>query len=207
MKLKLIYMIFGSLLLFFLVIKYGTYVLNTYCIEGFTDNNSAYSHTVNLPINDPISCKNMCGSQSKCVLTGEQCTSDIDCYGCQNMNNQRLKHDINVKPFDATGKLGLGLNYSPLTTGYNNHNINFASITDGNMVTVVKPYMGTDEWSKSFDEGLKLYNKKRESADKYGYKLEYGPTTIINEPKYPLAISATGEFYETTPPASNSTLS
>ena len=45
-------------------------------------NSPLYSHTVNLPINDPISCNNFCGPNAQCLITREQCTSDIDCKGC-----------------------------------------------------------------------------------------------------------------------------
>ena len=45
-------------------------------------NSPLYSHTVNLPINDPISCSNFCGPNAQCLITREQCTSDIDCKGC-----------------------------------------------------------------------------------------------------------------------------
>lgn len=221
-----------SLFLFLLVVKYGTYVLNTNCIEGLTDfekysrqiipypkdavidynniNSPEYSHTVNLPINDPVSCKNFCGPNAKCLLTGEQCSSDVDCYGCQPKQENRSECITkDVEPYDATGKLtqNQGLQYSPLTTGYNNHNIGFAKLDENsNDRTVTKGYQGPDLWSKSFNEGLRLYNKKRESADKYGYNLDFGFNTKTTqmEPKYPLQISATGEFYETTPPASNS---
>ena len=48
-------------------------------------NSPLYSHNVNLPINDPISCKNFCGPKSQCLITREQCTSDVDCKGCESL--------------------------------------------------------------------------------------------------------------------------
>ena len=182
----------AGLFLFWIAIKYTV-------SEGLTNGNEyskdiyspLYSHTVNLPINDPVSCSNFCGPKSQCLLTREQCTSDIDCYGCKP-----------VKSYDATGKLGpnLGLQYSPLTTGFNNHSADFAQIYDSSKdAQLTVPYQGLDTWTESFNAGLDLYNKKRASADKTNNHLYY-------EPKYPMNISLTGQFYETTPPAANASI-
>ena len=230
-----------SIFLFWFVIKYGTNVIsNDWCRvkEGLTDferysekvvpypkdavinyndiNSPLYSHTVNLPINDPISCKNFCGPNAKCLYTGEQCSSDIDCYGCnpgpQQQNTCITKE---VMPYDDAGKLGqnLGLNYSPLTTGYNNHNADFAEIYPGSKDAEIKiPYQGLDKWTDSFNKGLQLYNKTRESADEYSQGLSNKIPLASKskmpyyEQKYPTTMSLTGQFYETTPPASNASL-
>jgi len=233
-----------SLLLFWLIIKYGTNVLNRFCStnkvlkEGLTDfekysqqivpypkdavinyndiNSPLYSHTVNLPINDPISCKNFCGPKSQCLLTREQCTSDVDCYGCNpGPKPQDTCITKDVDPYDATGKLGQnqGLQYSPLTTGYNGHNADFAQIYEGSKdISLKRPYQGLDLWTESFNQGLELYNKKRQSADEYAEGISNAIPLASKsklpyyEAKYPMTISATGLFYETTPPAANAAL-
>ena len=175
-------------------------------IINYNDVNSPlYSHTVNLPINDPVSCKNFCGPNSKCLLTGEQCTSDVDCSGC-NPGPKPANSCIakEVDPYDATGKLGQnqGLQYSSLTTGFNNHYADFAQLYDGSKDNQIKrAYEGADSWETSFNKGLELYNKKTEFADN-GYA--FTSKKQYYEPKYPKTVSATGLFYETTPPASNS---
>jgi hypothetical protein len=68
---------------------------------------------------------------------------------------------------------------------------------------IKRPYEGVDLWQDSFNKGLEFYNKKREAVDKYS-----NDTKVFNsssyQVKYPMTISATGLFYETTPPASNS---
>jgi hypothetical protein len=186
-------------------------------VINYNDVNSPlYSHTVNLPINDPISCKNFCGPQAQCAITREQCTSDIDCQGCNPGPKQEDSCITEaVPPYDAGGKLGQqGLQYSPLTTGYNNHNADFAELYPGAKDAELKvPYQGLDLWTKSFNEGLKLYNKTRESADEYSegisnaIPLASKSKMPFYEAKYPMTVSATGQFYQTTPPASNSTLS
>jgi hypothetical protein len=247
MKLDYKYTIFYtlvSLFLFWIVIKYGTNVLNNFCSvkEGLTDfekysqkiipyprdavinyndvNSPLYSHTVNLPINDPVSCKNFCGPNAKCLLTGEQCTSDIDCYGC-NPDLSKLKNPQSactteeVMPYDNAGKLGqnLGLQYSPLTTGYDKHNADFAQIYPGSKdAQLTVPYQGLDMWTDSFNKGLQLYNKTRESADEYAEGISNAIPLASKsklpyyEARYPMTVSLTGQFFETTPPASNASL-
>jgi hypothetical protein len=81
---------------------------------------------------------------------------------------------------------------------------NFSEIYSGSEKSQInRPYEGVDLWQDSFNKGLELYNKKRETVDKYSNDL-----TAFNssdyEVKYPMTISAAGLFYETTPPASNS---
>jgi len=170
-----------------------------------------YSHTVDLPINNPISCKNFCGPKSQCAITREQCTSDVDCKGCKPQSQNDLAN-MKVEPYDATGKLGqnMGLQYSPLTTGYNGHSANFEEVYPGSKdAQIKKVYQGVDTWTKSFNEGLDLYNKKQEVYDKYNQGLI--DDTIGKLPfhkmSYPTTITATGQFYNTIAPASNSSLS
>ena len=228
-KYTIIY-IFLCLFLFRFIIKYGSSVCSSFK-EGLTEfekysqqiipypedarinyndmNSPQYSHTVNLPINDPASCKNFCGPNAKCLLTKEQCTSNIDCQGCNpGPTTQTVCQTKEVDPYDGAGK---GLQHSPLTTGYNNHNIDFAQIyPDSKDAQIKRPYEGIDQWTDSFNKGLELYNKKRGIADKYSQITDTSTDIDTNIPsfetKYPTTISATGLFYETTPPASNSSL-
>ena len=223
-KYTIIY-IFLCLFLFRFVVKYGSSVCSSLkIVEGLTEfekysqqvipypedarinyndiNSPEYSHTVNLPINDPVSCKNFCGPNAKCLLTKEQCTSDVDCQGCNpGPTKQTVCQTKEVDPYDGAGK---GLQHSPLTTGYNNQNINFAQIyPDSKDAQIRRPYEGLDLWTDSFNKGLELYNTKRGIADKYNTDTS---SDTSFETKYPTTISATGLFYDTTPPASNSSL-
>lgn len=230
------------LLLFGFIIKWGTSVINMNCFkkslkEGLTDfekysymvvpypkdavidyndiNSPLYSHTVNLPLTDRVSCKNFCGPKAQCAITREQCTADIDCYGCnpgpKPLNSCATKE---VRPYDNGGKLtqNQGLNYSPLTTGYNNHGMDFEEVYPGSKeAQIIQPYLGVDKWTRGFNEGLKLYNKKQELYDKYQeerYNIGDTSSGKIQDyaPNYPTTISATGAFFETTPPSSNAYL-
>jgi hypothetical protein len=224
------------LFLFWLIIKYGSSVCNNvkivesltnferysekivaYPKDGTINYNDVtsplYSHTVNLPINDPVSCKNFCGPKSQCLLTREQCTSDIDCQGCNPGPMFRIKEY--VSPYDATGKLGQGLQYSPLTTGYNNHNSDFSQIYEGSKdVQLKRTYEGLDLWTDSFNKGLELYNRKIQIADEYSEGISNAIPTVEKSKmpllgyntKYPMTISTTGLFYDTTPLASNAAI-
>jgi hypothetical protein len=49
-------------------------------IESYSPCNS---HNVELPITNVNTCHNMCSTRNVCYYTGEQCTSDIDCPGCE----------------------------------------------------------------------------------------------------------------------------
>lgn len=81
---------------FIILISISIILIISFCCyqlinEGYTNmytlkETSDTSHTVDLPINTTVDCKNMCGPLNRCSITGEQCTSDIDCYGCQNLN-------------------------------------------------------------------------------------------------------------------------
>lgn len=228
------------LIFFWIIIKWGSsLVVNRNCLkEGLTDfekysfklnpfpkdaiinyndlNSPLYSHTVNLPFNSPYICHNFCGPQAQCAITGNQCSADIDCPGCQPPNKPQPKYmSAEVYPYDDGGKLSpnLGLHYSSLTTGYNGHKMNFAAAYPGSKSAVIKqPYQGEDRWMKSFNDGLALYNKKRTSHDQYSIgRFQGGLNQGINpadnldfSPNYPTTISTTGLFYQTTPPAANS---
>lgn len=136
-------------------------------------NSPLYSHNVNLPINDPISCTNFCGPNSQCLITREQCTSDVDCKGCTRIHPLGYYTNTQMSAYPGSKKS-----------------------------QIKRPYEGVDLWEDSFNKGLELYNKKRDTLDKYSNDIT-GINSSPYEVKYPMTISATGLFYETTPPASN----
>jgi len=42
-------------------------------------------HAINMPYFADYTCNNWCGPQSQCLLTRQQCTSDVDCGGCHDL--------------------------------------------------------------------------------------------------------------------------
>ncbi len=155
-----------------------------------SETSPEYSHTVDLPINNPISCQNFCGPTNKCVKTGEQCLADIDCFGCG------LKQPVtDIYMAETSGKLGPTLSYSKLTNGYDNHMTDFAEATPGSYTAEIgQIYSGKDKWQKDFNQGLALYNKWQDAQ--YN-KSMYNDDSM--KPAYPMHLSMTGLFYETTP--------
>ena len=90
-----------------------------YIKECFDTNTT---HDVDLPINTKYSCENMCGPPGRCSLTGTQCLSDIDCYGCQpntspDLSNTFLNKNKKIIGYDGAGKQSyLAPMYSPAYT-------------------------------------------------------------------------------------------
>ena len=185
------------------------YIINSRSKEGFDpnalvtyDSNSPKnSHNVDV-VNNPYSCSNFCGPKATCIKTGEQCTSDVDCQGCQPPITAPPTYLTNteVKPLDDAGKLTWGQTpqYSSLTSDIGSR-ATYAKPGSLNE-EIVMPYEGYDKWTKSFNYGLELADKKLI----YQYSPE--PEEYRSMPIYPVTRSATGLFYDTGPTASNATM-
>jgi len=162
----------------------------------YDSNSPKNSHNVDV-VNNYYSCSNFCGPNSQCAITKEQCTSDVDCQGCQPPVKKKDFTNTEVKPLDDAGKLTLGQTpqYSTLTS-----DIGFtATSLTNSKKELVRPYEGYDKWSKSFNYGLALSNKKM-TSDYEGY-----PSASI--PVYPVTRTVTGLFYDTGPSAANTSQS
>ena len=122
----IIFLAFVSFILLISIFKWADYLSNNnYIRENFEPDrelyNDAISHTVDLPLTTTYSCRNFCGPNSRCSITGQQCTADIDCPGCQPYSPPLPKNkDGNVPGDNDAGKLTLGVTpqYSSLTSGY-----------------------------------------------------------------------------------------
>lgn len=200
--------IFFMFFLFILVLSNLFIFLNmNKTTEGFNKTeiyadygNSDTNHNVNLPINTNFSCKNMCSSQSKCYITGEQCTSDIDCFGCKPKINikRNLNNGDNVVGQNDSGKYSyLAPQYSSLTSDIGSK----AKLFNKNIFTPIpKINWGPDLWTKSFNIGEKI-NKDNSSALWDPKKSDY-----IFTPKYQVRPTITGLFKDEGPLPSNSYL-
>jgi hypothetical protein len=215
-KYTIIYSIF-CLLLFWLIIKSGTIVINKFCfnkklVEGLTDfekysfnvnpypkdaiinyndrNSPLYNHTVNLPLTDRVSCQNFCGPNSICSITGEQCTSDIDCYGCKKKTSISTKLSECIPGDNDAGKLTLGVTpqYSTLTTDIGTQ----AALYTSNLFK--KPAManfGVNTWFHPFKQSSKMFDKR------------YVTPELQFMPNYAKRYTATGQFMNNGPIAAN----
>lgn len=167
----------------------------------YDSNSPKNSHNVDV-VNNAYSCSNFCGPQSQCAITREQCTSDVDCQGCQPPITAPPKYltTTEVKPLNDAGKLTWGQTpqYSTLTTDIGTE---AAYAKPGSKKEeIYRSYEGYDRWTKAFNYGLELADKKLV----YQYSPE--PAEYRSIPVYPVTRTATGLFYDTGPTASNADL-
>jgi len=188
---NIIFLIILSVILLISIFKWVDYLTNeNYIVECF-DNSS---HTVDLPLTTTYSCKNFCGPNARCSISGQQCLADIDCSGCQpNDPPLKQKKTNNVPGDNDAGKLTLGVTpqYSPLTSGYGTHE---RIITSNMYSKPSQPNFGVNTWFKEFDESKNLFNKR------------YKPPQLQYMPNYPKRYTLTGDFIEDGPFASNANI-
>jgi hypothetical protein len=209
----LIIYIFICVLLFWLLVGWwkqlvkNGYVIDLMVKEGFDPNallyydtnNPLYSHSVDMPINTTLSCKNFCGPKAQCAITREQCTSDVDCGGCQPEIPPPPAYltETDIKGYNEAGRLIYNQNpqYSELTTDIGTT----AEIIDKE-AKVPKPYLGLDVWTEAYDVGTKLFD------DRMAWKYSSAPEKYRYMPKYPTTETVTGLFEDTGPTAANAYL-
>ena len=197
-KYYILFLAVTSFLLVILIFYWIDYLsINKYIIESFQQSNNSTSHTVDLPLTTTYSCKNMCGPQARCSITGQQCTADIDCPGCQPKINgvkTQSNNNRNVPPDNDAGKLTVGVTpqYSPLTTDMGTRATSFF---DKEFSKTPSPTFGINTWRDDFNEEQKLFDKR--------YK---PPNNIQFMPSYSPRYSVTGDFIEEGPLASNAIL-
>jgi hypothetical protein len=164
-----------------------------YIVECFTTSqniSNKTTHTVDLPLTTRYSCKNFCGPNSRCSITGQQCFTDIDCNGCQPYSPPLPKTKECIPGNNDAGKLTVGVTptYSTLTTGYGTRE---KIITDDMYAQPPQPNFGVDTWGKSFDETQVLFNRR------------YKPDQLQFMPNYNPMYTLTGEFISDGPLPSN----
>lgn len=194
---NMLFLVIISFILFVTIFKWINYLTNeNYIVECFTNQvtqekyDGSTSHTVDLPLTTTYSCKNFCGPTARCSITGQQCSADIDCPGCQPYVPPLKKSNDCVPGDNDAGKLTVGITpqYSPLTSGYGTQE---KLITSNMYSKPAQPNFGVDVWSKEFNEDQKLFDQR------------YKPSGLQYMPDYPKRYSLTGEFIEDGPYASN----
>ena len=197
-KYYILFLAVTSFLLVILIFYWIDYLsINKYIIESFQQSNNSTSHTVDLPLTTTYSCKNMCGPQARCSITGQQCTADIDCPGCQPKINgvkTQSNNNRNVPADNDAGKLTVGVTpqYSPLTSDIGTKAL---TISGKEFSKTPSPTFGINTWRDDFNEEQKLFDKR--------YK---PPNNIQFMPSYSPRYSVTGDFIEEGPLASNAIL-
>jgi hypothetical protein len=188
--------------IFFIIIIYNWVhylVQNNYIVECFDNimrdtGSPETSHTVDLPLTTTYSCQNFCGPQSRCAISGHQCTSDIDCPGCQPYVPPLTNTETRIVPGDNdAGKLTVGVTprYSSLTTDIG---------TQAALVVTPVPHdkppmpnFGENTWSKSYEEDQQMFYNR------------YKPPALTDMPNYKERYSMTGIYKTDDPYASNAT--
>ena len=167
-----IYIYSASFIFFYFIFFACLYIVNYSFIQTYA-NRDAYANIeteepVDLPLTFPFSCKNFCGPNNKCAKTGEQCSNDYDCSGCENMN----KH----KP-------------PPIEPHYRelSKNVQFEQVSVGSINNIVPMHNIKDKWRKNFDDAMKIYYKKM-ALDNVDSKMM---------PDYPTRLSVTGQYQDT----------
>lgn len=186
-------LVISSFILLILIFQWINYLVKSdYIIEGLRDMGKPdTSHTVNLPLTTTYSCKNMCGPQARCSITGHQCTSDIDCPGCQPYVPPLTSTSTKDVPGDNdAGKLTFGQTprYSVLTTDIGTQ---ARLITNNKFAKPGSPNFGVNTWIHDFNKDNKQFDSKFKPP-----QLEYMPT-------YDNRYTLSGEFMDNGPLASN----
>jgi hypothetical protein len=205
-----IFMAMISIILCYIVFKMIDYEYKAeYFVELFTNqtntsnnsnsnnnnnsNNNSNSNNVDMPLNNNSntnSCTNLCGPNSRCATTGQQCLTDFDCSGCQSQSSSSSPKSTDIIGNDDAGKLTVGVtpDYSPLTSGFGTKEL---IITDDMYGKPVQANFGVNTWTDNFNESQLLFNKR------------YKPNQSQYMPNYQQMYSVTGEFIENGPLASN----
>jgi hypothetical protein len=201
-KQELIFWSFVILILFISIIQWGKYLINNnYIIEPFSNSldkdigDPSTNHNVEVPLTSTFSCKNMCGPNNRCSLTGEQCSSDIDCFGCnpgtkQFSNSKRDLDDMEANYINDSKNPATTLYASTGSSLISDIGVN-ARIIKNSDNSSPQYFKGVNTWKESFDAGMELYDKR------------YTPETSEFTPKYPTRDTLSGEFITNGPLASN----
>jgi len=184
------------------LILIGLVMWFSYLQRHFYIHQEAFStgttHNVDMPLTTTTSCENMCGPPGRCSVTGTQCLSDIDCYGCKpntspDLSNTFLKTHSKIYRNDEAGKLSFSApTYSSLTRDFA---YNSKYLTD-DVHARTPPYnMGIDTWRKKFDDMREIHD--------FTYEV---PSDTPYLSKYPVRYSATGEYKYQGPFAANAVI-
>lgn len=167
MKNKKILYLIGLLIVYYIISRFM--IMN---IEGY-DNIDKYLKTVDLPITFPFSCKNFCGPGNRCVITGEQCSNDYDCSGCENIPKMKPPK---VDPY-----------YRELSS--RNEQMGDVYVGSKNNLPPLY-YSGGNDWINIFNKGMEIYNRKVS----YNEPLDDFEQSVVSI--HPPNITMTGQYYE-----------
>jgi len=140
------------------------------------------THNVDLPLTTTYECENKCMPPNRCSITGEQCSSDIDCCGCQPYTPKEIAF-IENKNKKADDKI----------VGSEEGFENAAQI--GEYSAPPAYFQGVDMWSPAFNEGSRLFVKKHAAEfQENRYRYVQGDMNFLL--KFPERRTLSGQFIE-----------
>jgi hypothetical protein len=143
-----------------------------------SDSSKQNMNVVSMPILDNAgpTCANMCGPSGRCSITGQQCTADIDCPGCQpRFPITQNTIDNFVPPDNDSGILTTEkqLNYSKLTSDigtrarrvmeYSVSKNEFSTPTVSNALK--SSLLGTSQWRSPYDLNTYVFSANPNPLD------------------------------------------
>lgn len=166
-------------------------------LELFQTNylNTSTTQTIDLPLNNPYNCDNFCGPTSRCAISGQQCTADIDCPGCTaSLPNRANASPSSIRGNNDAGKLGPsnGLSYSSLTTDIGTQSKLYDA--DAANLRPMQPNLGENTWITNYTRSMDEFNRR------------YRPVGLEFIPDYKKDFTLSGEFSTAGPLPSNAYL-
>jgi hypothetical protein len=169
-----------STIFFWSVILFLILFYNVICLIPNRESFVVKRNNIDLPnfAFSETSCKNKCSPQNRCTLTGEQCSYDADCFGCQNPENKPKTHPPPTEENKTPSFLTSDITETAGTLGSPDSK-------------PLNHFKGMDTWTKQYDAGQQQYNKR------------FSPSAHPFSINYPKRPSLTGEFKHDGPLESN----
>ena len=161
---------------------------------GIDTGSPLTSHNVDLPLTTTLSCQNKCGPSSRCYLTGQQCTADIDCPGCRpyKIIPEPSSFTTYVRGENDAGKFSyLAPQFSTLTTDIGTQAKSFGKKILGQPP---EPNHGVNTWRTKWNVGNTEFQQR------------YKDVGLPMQMNYPARYLMSGEFIENGPLAANAYL-
>jgi hypothetical protein len=190
---NIILMGFLSVILLIIIFNWIDLLVNkNFIVECFDTNSQEYRQNIDLPLNSKTSCNNFCGPPSRCAITGQQCTADIDCPGCQPINKTNKKKTFDIAGNDDAGKLTFNqpLQYSTLTSDIGTE----ARIINPNKLSRTSSLNINNNWLAGFYKSEQEFNNQFQIPN----------LSVMS--KYDNRYSLSGDFMTDGPLASNAYL-
>jgi hypothetical protein len=134
------------------------------------------NHNVDIPLTTTVECRNVCGPRQTCALTGESCTSNVDCAGCQ------------PPPISAPPRALVDPEPAEEGSAYTSLDWGAPLQTAGPDTPAPAPEQRTNTWRSSFDTGNRLFQASQQDgftdSESSPYSLSYPPsgrTTLSGE--------------------------